>query len=173
MIELLDDFYSLDAQNQRAFNGLTALGIQEELLWTALPAWKLRGNDVLGILIAVPLFFLTILLLFFSQFTPLLLFALFTGIVFLAILIDFWQEEQKRRYTFYGISATTIWVKIHNHPLQQFALTDLHRLSQKKGRIISAAIVENTYEEQIIMEQVPQPAHVLTLLQHLQKEQFA
>ena len=170
MIEPLDDFYTLDTQNQRAFNGLVELPeIQEELLWTALPTWRLRFNDVLGICIGLPLLFLTGLFILLSSLTTFLLLALLMGAALIAILIDFWQEERKRRHTFYGISTTAIWIKVYNLPLQQIFITDLHRLSHKNGNIISAAIINNTYEEQLLLEHVPEPTQVVTLLQHLQQ----
>lgn len=168
--EVLDDWYTLEEHEQLAYNGLMALEvITEPLFWTAVPARKLSVNDVIGLIITLPLLFLTALLFIFGfQQTMLMAVGLICLAALLAILLDFWQEEQARKNTFYGISATTLWVKLPKQPLKQYVLAELKRLSIKKGHLIHATILNNTYQEHTLLKQVPNSARVLELLLALQ-----
>lgn len=168
--DILDDIYSWGEHHPQALEGLTALDIgQEPLLWTALPASKLKVNDVIGITIALSLLLLTTLLLALSKLPMMLFVGVFTGGAFVAIVVNFWQEEQKRRHTFYGISASTVWVKASNQALQQYPIEQFYHLRLVKDNIIYAAAFEEDDQEGILLEQVPQARKVLDLLEFLHK----
>lgn len=171
---VLDDIYSWGNHHPTALNGLTALSTTKEpLLWTALPARKLTFSDALGMAIALVLLFLTTLLLLLSRLPILLFIALFTGGAFLAIVIEFWKEEQKRKHTFYGITGSTVLIKSPNQPLQHYPIQQLSSLALAKNDIHHIVFSEGHYQQETLLAQVPESQYVFQLLDSLHQQQVS
>lgn len=173
MHDPLDDLYYLDNKHdQLAYNGLMELEeIQEELLWTSLPIKKSGLKDRLIEVFLLPFVFCGSLLL--SEIAEHLTWWSFTLTFIGAMLFNLfhsWQAERARKQTFYGISATTIWIKRHKLPLKQFHIPDLSYLSLEDDVFSYSTIDRQVYNKYTIMGNIPNSEAVYQLLLQLQQE---
>ncbi|MGH1334546.1 MAG: hypothetical protein ACRBFS_00350 [Aureispira sp.] len=140
--------------------------IQEELLWTGRPMQKFSTRDKLE-LGSLILLFLALILGFLTssitiQFFLKVLFFIFS-IPSIWLFLHF--HEKKRKNTFYGVSATSIWVHKHQSTLQQYLIKDLKQLVEHQQNI-TFLTQDNSY--QILLQHVPYSYKVIQLLRALQ-----
>ncbi|MGH1334543.1 MAG: hypothetical protein ACRBFS_00335 [Aureispira sp.] len=173
MTELLDDLYHLEHQhNQHAYNGLIELpAIQEKLLWTALPISKKNPKDILWALLGAPCCIMIGLLLAgairLSVLYLIVIFLILIGFGVLGLVI----AERDRKRIFYGISASSIWIKKYQMPLKQYHISSLTRLAVDKNTLSYSIINDQSYSKHILLEEVPDIQPVYQLLLQLQEEQ--
>lgn len=175
MLDPLDDLSHLEAAPYQKLRSMEE--IQEPLLWTAQPHPK--GKPLLfflgGIALAVILFTLTFSLESHLSFWTILFLALFSIGIGLATIFAtlFWVIIRRiKQQTHYGISPTAIWVKPYNSPLQKYPLDSLGKLKASPTKISSITIEHSTYQEQVLLKNIPDTTTVYDLLVELQKEQI-
>jgi len=169
----LDNFYQLDDNHdQIAYNNLVQLPeVQEELIWTALPKSKKTAKDLFWAVVLTPS--LAVLYVWFS------LSELFSwsigGLIYVLMvlfgILSLLGKERLRRKNFYGMSATTLWVKKHQESLQQYHIPNLTRLALKNGEISYSTIQNNEYNKYTLLDDVPNIESVYQLLLELQQKQ--
>lgn len=169
----LDNFYHLDENhNQIAYNGLVQLPeIQEELVWTALPKSKKNPKDMVGSLVITPSVLVWYVWLSSPDGLSWTMSGLIYGLAALFGIITLLRAEQLRRKKFYGISATTLWVKKHQQPLEQYHIPSLTRLAINNGVLSYSTIQNNEYNKYTLLEDVPNIEAVYQLLLQLQQDQ--
>lgn len=171
--DILDDLYKLEAPSYQKLRSMEE--IQEPLLWAA-PA-QLKGKPLLfllgGISLAVIMFTLTFSLESHLSFWTVLFCAMLSigiglGSIFATLL---WGITRKiKQQTHYGISQTAIWVKPYNKPVQKYPLDSLGKLKVSPEKISSITIENSTYQEQVLLKNIPDAPAVYELLVELQKE---
>ncbi|MFK7797825.1 MAG: hypothetical protein AB8E82_10260 [Aureispira sp.] len=170
MTEPLDNLYLLDENHdQIAYNGLVQLPeIQEELVWTALPKSKKHPKDMVGSLVITPSVLVWYVWLSSSKGISWPMAGLIYGLAALFGIVTLLRSEQLRRENFYGISATTLWVKKHQKPLEQYHIPSLTRLAINNGVLSYSTIQNNEYNKYTLLENVPNIEAVYQLLLQLQ-----
>ena len=142
--------------------------IQEELLWTGRPIQKFSRRDQLE-LGALMLFFFALILVFFSSYAFPTTQLFIKGFFFLVALPFIWLflllHEKKRKQTFYGVSATSIWMHPYQSTLQQYPIKALKELKEHEQNIIF--FTEDGY--QITLQHIPHSYKVVQLIQSLQQ----
>lgn len=168
----LDNFYHLDENHdQIAYNGLVQLPeIREELVWTARPKSKKRPKDIIVSLFITPSFMVLYIWIASEGELSSSMLGLLYGIATLFGVLSIFQAEQLRRKNFYGISATTLWIKKHKKPLEQYHIPDLTRLAINNGVLSYSTIQNNEYNKYTLLENVPNVEAVYQLLLQLQHE---
>lgn len=166
----LDNFYHLDDNHdQVAYNNLVQLPeVQEELLWTALPKSKKTAKDLFGALVLTPSAMTLYIWFSADKLSWSIAGLIYTLVAFFGV-ISLLNEEQLRRKNFYGMSATTLWVKKHKEPLQQYHIPHLTRLVLNNGVISYSTIQNNEYNKYTLLEDIPNIETVYQLLLELQQ----
>lgn len=174
MEEPLDDVYALEKNHhQVAYNGLMDTGkVKEELIWTGQPPML---DSPKGIFFRIWISTLMLLgyTIYENGFIAIEMFFMLLFMVIFMVLIsvlEYWHQKRQIDHTFYGISATKIWVKRYKQPLESYSIVDLPTLKEKEIGIYYVTIKNSTYKEHFIFPGIPDHSNILQLLQRLQVE---
>lgn len=128
MNDPLDHPYQLaEQQDQLAFNGLVALEQPlKPFLWTGRP-YSLRTDfihlfKVEGCFSSIWILCYGLFLLAQWQTGTMATFLFWSGLVLVPLFTAIAVVEQRRRQTFYGITAKEVWVKLPKEPLIKYTI---------------------------------------------------